>query len=101
MAISNKQFKGTKGEWKVSEIKTYGRQMVDLGDFKGSMDVWYHNGDSMTKEEAEANATLIAAAPEMLAELRKVRLDIKLSNCFREDSPIVQGLDYVINKAIL
>jgi hypothetical protein len=65
------EFKGTKGEWKLSESKTFGRQMVDLGDFNGCIDVWYHNGESMTKEEAEANAKLIAAAPELLEALQE------------------------------
>ena len=63
------EFKGTQGEWKLSELKTFGRQMVDLGDFNGCIDVWYHSGESMTKEEAKANAQLIAAAPEMLEML--------------------------------
>ena len=63
------EFKGTKGKWKLSTSITYGRQMVDLGEFKGSVDVWCHTGDSMTKEEAQANALLISKAPEMLEAL--------------------------------
>lgn len=66
------EFKGTKGKWRLSEVKTYGRQMVDLGDFKGFIDVWYHNGDTMTKQEATANAKLIASAPELLETLQKI-----------------------------
>jgi hypothetical protein len=66
------EFKGTKGKWEVSNKKTYGRQMVDLGEFKGSIDIWYHNGDSMTKEEAFFNAKLISCAPEMLEALIKM-----------------------------
>jgi hypothetical protein len=66
------EFKGTKGKWKLSTIITYGRQMVDLGEFKGSVDVWCHSGDSMTKEEAQANALLISKAPEMLEMLKNI-----------------------------
>ena len=60
------KFKGTKGEWKVSKEDTFRRKMIDLADFKGSIDVWYHSGDTMTKEEADCNAKLIANAPELL-----------------------------------
>jgi hypothetical protein len=63
------EFKGTKGKWKLSTVITYGRQMVDLGEFKGSVDVWYHSGDSMTKEEAQANALLMSKSPELLEAL--------------------------------
>ena len=72
-----KEFKGTKGEWKLSETITFGRQMVDLGDFNGSIDVWYHNGESITKDEATANAKLIAAAPDLLKALLEVKEILK------------------------
>jgi hypothetical protein len=61
-----KEFKGTKGEWKLSSEKTFGRQMIDLGDFNGCIDVWHHSGESMTKEEALANCKLIVAAQDLL-----------------------------------
>jgi hypothetical protein len=65
-----KQFKGTQGEWKLSEEITHGRQMVDLGEWNGCVDVWHHYGNSITKQEAIANAELIAAAPELLNVLQ-------------------------------
>lgn len=40
--------------------------MVDLGDFKGRIDLWNHNGDSMTAEEALCNAKLIVASKDLL-----------------------------------
>jgi|SRR5699024_1418227 len=67
--VENK-FKGTKGKWSLSKQNVCGRQMVDLGDFKGHIDVWHHNGDSMTAEEAKANAKLISKAPEMLEAMQ-------------------------------
>ncbi len=60
------------------------------------------NDDGLLKpiDPTHPNAKLIAAAPDLLNELKKVRLDIKLSGVFKEDSPIVQGIDSVIQKAI-
>ena len=80
------EFKGTKGKWEVSKNNTFGRQMIDLGDFKGSIDVWYHNGDTMTKQEAKANALLISKAPEMLDKLKEVLIMVDWSYELRNSS---------------
>ena len=60
------EFKGTKGKWEVSKYNPHGRVQVNLGDLKGHLDIWYHNGHSMTREEAEANALLISKSLELL-----------------------------------
>ncbi len=122
------KFKGTKGEWfanKISGIIIGVNAVVDKSNFGvysqnvcefilPETDKEYFN----EKNEIEANAQLIADAgntinkcdlmpselliqrDELLKELQKVRLDIKLHNSFMEDSPIVRGIDYVISKAL-
>lgn len=52
----------TKGEVRMSKVNTLGRQSVELGWLSGYIDVWYHNEDTMTQKEAEANAELICEA---------------------------------------
>jgi predicted RNA-binding protein Jag len=91
------EFKGTIGKWKSSELKTFGRQMVDLGDFNGCVDVWYHNGESMTKEEAEANAKLIAAAPKLLKALQELLYDMDMRDDWSYD---VSEAEEAIYKAL-
>jgi roadblock/LC7 domain-containing protein len=95
------EFKGTIGKWKLSESKTFGRQMVDLGDFNGCIDVWYHNGESMTKEEAEANAKLIAAAPELLEALQNsLSALLSLTGNPKNEWEEVKQAEEAINKAL-
>ena len=102
----NTEFKGTQGDWKLSNRKTFGRQMVDLGDFNGCIDVWYHNGESMTKEEAQANAQLMAAAPELLKALIAVTNELHNAiECLNglESAKIntnIKQADKAINKAL-
>ena len=92
------EFKGTKGEWALSEKKTFGRQMVDLGDFNGYIDVWYHNGESITKNEATANAKLIAAAPRLLNALRSAYRCSGERNTLTK--PVLDEMLKAINKAL-
>jgi hypothetical protein len=93
------EFKGTKGKWELSNNKTHGRQMIDLGEFKGSIDVWYHSGDSMTKEEAEANALLISKAPEMLEMLKKINHTITLHGKIDNGSDLHKNLTQLIKES--
>ncbi len=66
------EFKGTQGKWEVSIYNPHGRVQVNLGELKGHLDIWYHNGHSMTREEAYYNALLISKAPEMLEMLKEI-----------------------------
>jgi hypothetical protein len=51
--------------------------------------------------EQQANAKLIASAPDLLKELQKIQLDIKLGTIpIRKDSPIYRGIEQAINKAL-
>ena len=98
------EFKGTQGEWKLSEEITHSRQMVDLGEWNGCIDVWHHHGNSMTKQEAIANANLIAAAPELLSALNQAKLFIDECSMDFEftDNQIemVNKINSAINKAL-
>lgn len=63
------QFKGTQGEWSLMPIQERG----ETGRYRiidGLVDVWFNpNAGYSTKEEAEANAHLISAAPDLLEAL--------------------------------
>lgn len=90
--------KHTDGNWREVQQTINPLHMAEifLGDGGG-------NTISITldsKEELNANIKLVKAAPELLKELQKIRLDIKLGTIsVREDSPIVKGIDLAINKA--
>jgi hypothetical protein len=68
--IKMKEFKGTKGEWKVAKEDTLGRVMVDFSKHRGGIDIWDHANDSMTHKESYENAKLIASAPDLLEALQ-------------------------------
>ena len=59
------KFKGTKGEWKITELTT---ERVCIGT---DIDLWSLHS---TEEEMKANAKLIAAAPELLEALQYLLL---------------------------
>lgn len=56
------EVKHTQGEWKISEGRT--RHVVENEEGTGFVDVWVMG--NVTEEEANANAKLIAAAPDLL-----------------------------------
>lgn len=89
----------TKGEWKIKPCDHIGCTYVSFGDFKGGIEIWHHHGDSGEKEEADCNAKLIAAAPELLEALRAVLGYEK--RCSEKGSPkIGNGILSIIHKAI-
>lgn len=111
------QFKGTKGEWNVqhdtNHIECNG-EIITIGGFLRKPDDSQLMGESWIamrkrtepervsiEQEKKANAHLIAAAPEMLQELQKLKLDMDLGTInVRKDSPIYLGVERVINKAL-
>lgn len=92
------EFKGTKGEWKVSDSNTYGRKTIDFENLRGYIDIWYHNGADITKEEALANAKLVASAPKLLEALQLFMKEYNSKgNIFDYDMNIARE---AINKAL-
>ena len=64
-----KQFKGTKGKWEI-KIKTPERISISSENRRSFIDVWGVGIADIEKiEEVEANARLIASAPELLNAL--------------------------------
>jgi len=69
------EFKGTKGKWEVYKPDHIGCVNVSVGKydgFNGFVELWHHHFEN--KQEAEANAKLIASAPEMFEMLQRVVL---------------------------
>ena len=60
------KFKGTEGEWKVKGHSVYGNH------FESSIACLDESLYSINSKELNANAKLIAAAPEMLLALKKI-----------------------------
>ena len=63
----------------------------------------YYNGkeEVMSFEDLKDYSALFAAAPELLKELQKIKLDMDLGTIrVRKDSPIYEGVERVINKAL-
>lgn len=78
------EFKGTKGKWEVYKPDHIGCVNVSVGNydgFNGFVGLWHHHFEN--KQEAEANAKLIASAPEMFEMLNNIydkELDITQKN---------------------
>jgi hypothetical protein len=64
-----KDFKGTKGKWKIDfEYKSTERISIDNNKGDSIADVWRLR--DTTIEQLESNAKLIASAPEMFADIK-------------------------------
>lgn len=86
------EFKGTPGPWHVSNE---GRLLIRDDDWLGIV------ADSLgynSEEEEMANARLIAAAPELLDQL--IRLRNKIADYHPDDDDHLDVVDAVINKAL-
>ena len=68
------QFKGTPGPWKIAGRgeKKIGIDVSTQTTGAHHIDVWHSEYGWPQKEEAEANANLIAAAPELLEALQSL-----------------------------
>lgn len=91
--------KHTGGDWQTS------KSINDISIYSGGADLAlvYKNSRGIDEQEAEANARLIAAAPEMLSNCMATLEDLESGN-MRENSETYQmaidNLRNVIQKAI-
>lgn len=91
-----KEFKGTKGEWNCTKKEGY-----DYDIYSGELEICTTVFSDIRGEEARLNAQLIATAPELLQELKKIKLDIDLGIIrVSKTSPIYKGIEQAINKAL-
>jgi uncharacterized protein YabN with tetrapyrrole methylase and pyrophosphatase domain len=75
--MENLEFKGTKGKWIVND-KSLKKHSISVNN--QTINVWYgltYNWNEITRKEAEANAKLIAAAPELLEALQGLMKEYK------------------------
>lgn len=102
----------TQGEWKVDDSIEYEISVVSpwtdkhqprdsavFGDYRGGIICsMNYNGGVPTKEQALANAKLIAAAPDLLSALIKLHDWILIRNSDNEE---LKKARYIIKKATL
>jgi K+/H+ antiporter YhaU regulatory subunit KhtT len=92
------KFKGTKGEWTTGLYPNLNHPHRTVLTTENQKEICTIHLDNI---EVRANAKLIAAAPELLKELQKIKLDIEIGVIgVRKSSPIYQGIVRSINKAL-
>lgn len=91
------EFKGTPGPW--SHADSHGLNETAGGAIHGDgKTLCLILGKGIGKEKATANAKLMAAAPELLEQLIRLR-DI-IASYFPDDDDHLDVVDAVINKAL-
>jgi hypothetical protein len=88
----SREAKHTPGPWRIQATSSPGTYLVVAGD--DTMDK--ANGDSFSLQFKEANARLIAAAPDMLAVLKEL---VELSNGWDDHWSCWADADAAIAKA--
>ena len=97
-----KEFKGTKGEWKLVHESQVAFSQEDFST--KDCDLYEHQYDSF--DEMRANAKLIAAAPYLLEESMKLIQQIKMNNYLEinghniKNNKSLLDLEKAINKAL-
>jgi hypothetical protein len=78
------EFKGTKGPWRVSEMRG---DLIDIrhNDEGISLNLAHVVARRSWLKEAEANAKLIAAAPELLEAVRQLHDYVEDTHCESHD----------------
>tara|TARA_R110000851_G_scaffold326954_1_gene496039 strand:+ start:40 stop:324 length:285 start_codon:yes stop_codon:yes gene_type:complete len=89
------QFKGTQGEWKFEKKLGYDCDVIHKGG-----EICWLGLSNVSDEEQEANAKLIAVAPELLKALIKSVNSMKLADEAEFRDEIKQATE-AINKALI
>jgi hypothetical protein len=96
------EFKGTKGEWELSQISEQAVCCSITSDDKGNfIDCWGHGVAGVTSDEMIANVKLIASAPDLLEALQSM-LNIFDRNLFEGEVGynVCEKAKQVIEKAL-
>lgn len=93
------EFKGTPGKWiaKLEDGRNAHDIIVDREDYAWVASVHQQFHDVATVEQAEANAKLIAAAPELLEALQEL---LKFCKSHNMDNHYTESAEGIINKAL-
>lgn len=96
--------KHTPGPWIYKFNKTREKYKIDGLRWEGFARVYAHTRDAITgkitnQEEGEANARLIAAAPELLEALQLALKTLKLNHQFFSEWPECGVIESAIKKA--
>ena len=94
-----KEFKGTQGEWEVDGIANDFSEGVYTSDIDGDIICFAPENFGPSMVKWEANAKLIASAPDMLKALITARFDLKSLGA-KENAPMINSIDKAINKAL-
>jgi hypothetical protein len=74
------EFKGTKGNWKISTDNEMGTLITSTHPQNRDIaTIWKYDATFLENREAKANALLISKAPEMLEMLKKVLIHVDWS----------------------
>lgn len=96
------EFKGTKGEWVISEINISDLKSIAIfSDEKQEVLLHMYLPNSEITEENKANAKLIASAPDLLEALIKIRKSIKDQKLESNFGHTLSYVDEAIKKALL
>lgn len=94
------KFKGTPGPWEIADIDDGWKDCVSARSANGNV---IAVAETDNKETAEADARLIAAAPELLVALENFRMIIEWNTDLLESDTFRVAYDYanyVIRKAL-
>lgn len=105
------EFKGTKGKWRIdvheSSTKVQTMTVVSISDGKGIANMLRFNPYEIPKEVSDANAKLIAAAPELLEALKAITdnienwLDTGIAADKKQSETLYNNAISAINKALI